>query len=292
MDYYTVIEAALLYIDAHIDQPLSLDVLADAFNFSRFYFHRLFSAVVGDSLKNYILSRKLNASLGMIQAGDRSLTEIAYVLNFGSPSSFTRAFKREFGVAPSEIRGTQLSIPQKSIPVIVRRPMKNINGDFVSDFKLTVFEPVRIRGIVSQIDLAVDDYRQKINAQMQLLLETRDRGIEGRCYIVFSDCMPDSSRFNVMVGVHSEFHLDLPYFFTVDLPELYCAQFRYSGNLLEIGDVLTSDYARFLKVSRQEPGTSHIDMIQCFADVHDLQSDYSLFVPIKKLPVDKELSHQ
>src|SRR3954465_7349621 len=101
MDHYKVIENALIYIENNIDQPLSLESVAKTFNMSKYYFHRLFSAITGCSLNQYTRSRKLNASLTYIQDETLSLTDIAYQLNFGTQASFTRAFKNEYGVTPS-----------------------------------------------------------------------------------------------------------------------------------------------------------------------------------------------
>ncbi|MGP4040928.1 helix-turn-helix transcriptional regulator [Gracilibacillus sp. D59] len=137
MDHYKVIEHALVNIEDNIQEPLSLESIAKTFNMSKYYFHRLFSAMMGCSLNNYILSRRLNASLQLIQHENLSLTDIAYQLNFGTQSSFTRAFKRQYGVAPSSLRGKDKNIPQEPIPQIVKRPIKNINGDIVTDFTLT-----------------------------------------------------------------------------------------------------------------------------------------------------------
>ena len=88
MDHYEVIEDALIYIENHIQEPLSLDSVANAFNMSKYYFHRLFSALTGCTLNHYILSRRLNASLKFIQNDHVSLTEIAYMLNFGTSILF------------------------------------------------------------------------------------------------------------------------------------------------------------------------------------------------------------
>src|SRR6476646_7660526 len=96
MNHYEVIEDTLIYIENHIHEPLSLDSVANTFNMSKYYFHRLFSALMGCTLNHYILSRRLNASLKFIQDDHYSLTDIAYKFNFGTQSSFTRAFKRQY----------------------------------------------------------------------------------------------------------------------------------------------------------------------------------------------------
>ncbi|WP_440114851.1 AraC family transcriptional regulator [Paenibacillus sp. QZ-Y1] len=49
MDHYEVIESALTHIENNLDQPLSLESVANTFNMSKYYFHRLFSAMMGCS---------------------------------------------------------------------------------------------------------------------------------------------------------------------------------------------------------------------------------------------------
>ncbi|WP_244912681.1 helix-turn-helix transcriptional regulator [Paenibacillus pasadenensis] len=277
----------MIHIEERLDQPLSLDEVADAFHLSKFYFHRLFSAMTGISLNSYILSRRLNASLPLIREGRTSLTDIASQLGFGTPSSFTRAFQRRYGIAPSSLRAHLPPLLPVPIPPLVRRPIKNINGDVVADFTLTEFAPMRLSGIVFEVDLA-SDYEATIRSHSNLLLQELDASVQGPCYVVYSNCQPDSTRFNVLCGIPQELRIEKPFYFTVDVPQLFCAKFTYTGDLLEIGDVLKTDYARFLKISRQETDDSHIELIQRFDDVHDLGSSYHIFAPIQKLPLDSE----
>lgn len=288
MDHHEAIESALLHIENNLDQPLSLESVAAAFNMSKFYFHRLFSAMMGCSLNQYILSRRLNASLKLIQAGQVSLTDIAYQLNFGTPSSFTRAFQRQYGMAPSALRGKSSILSTNPVPAVVKRPIKNINGDVVADFTLTEFDSIRLSGIAFEVDLATDDYKTKIRSHSNLLLKEIDSSVSGSCYVVYSNCQPDSTRFKVLFGVPYDIRIEKPFYFTVDVPQLFCARFNYFGDLLEIGDVLKTDYARFLKISRQEAEDSPIELIQAFDDVRHLDSDYHVYAPVKKLPMDSE----
>ncbi|GEM_PF-720540 len=290
MDYHKVIERALTHIEDNLHQSLTLDSVADAFHMSKFYFHRLFSAMMGCSLSQYILVRRLNASLSYIQHSSLSLTDVAYQLNFGTQASFTRAFRRHYGVAPSSLRADRnpVAIAQEPIPAVVNRPIKNINGDIVIDFTLTELETTLVSGIAFEVDLANDAYKALIRSQAQQLLDRIDETVNGACYVIYSNCEPNSTRFKVLFGVPQELHIDEPLYFTVDVPPLFCAKFQYSGDLLNVGDVLKTDYARFLKISRQESEDSPIELIQVFDDIHQLDSAYHIYAPIKKLPIDSE----
>lgn len=288
MDHYEVIESALIHIENNLDQPLSLESVANTFNMSKYYFHRLFSAMMGCSLNNYILSRRLNASLPFIQTDNLPLTDIAYMLNFGTQSSFTRAFKRQYGTAPSSLRVKNLNILQSPVPSVVKRPIKNINGDIVTDFTLTELKSIRLSGIAFEVDLATDDYKTKIRSHSNKLLNDIDETVTGSCYVIYSNCQPNSTRFKVLFGIPNDIQIEKPFYFSVDLPQLFCAKFKYFGDLLDIGDVFITDYARFLKISRQEADDSHIELIQFFDDIHNLDSDYHIYAPIKKLTIDSD----
>lgn len=287
MKHYEVIEDALIYIENNLTSPLSLDSVASTFNMSKYYFHRLFSAIMGYTLNQYLLSRRLNASLDYIQNKQMSLTEIAYQLSFGTQSSFTRAFKRQYGIPPSSLREKNIAMHPVPIPTVSKRPIKNINGDIVTDFTLTNFEAIRLSGIVFEVDLAIDDYKKKIRSHAKLLLENIHETINGACYVIFSDCQPNSTKFKVLFGIPYDIQINKPFYFTVDVPQIFCAKFQYSSDLLEIGEVLKTDYARFLKISRQVSESSHIELIQVFKNVHHLDSDYHVYTPIKKLPIDQ-----
>ncbi|MDN4601525.1 hypothetical protein P5G61_09840 [Paenibacillus sp. F6_3S_P_1C] len=164
-----------------------------------------------------------------------------------------------------------------------------MNGDIVTDFILTEFKENRISGIAFEVDLANDDYKEKIRAHSEMLLSHIDETINGPCYVIYSNCQPDSTRFKVLFGIPSSIEIDKPYFFTVDVPQIFCASFNYCGEILDIGDVLESDYARFLKISKQETAETDIELIQAFDDVHYLDSNYHIYAPIKKLPTDSDL---
>ncbi|MEH7238563.1 helix-turn-helix transcriptional regulator [Bacillus sp. JJ1562] len=288
MEHYEVIEKALLHIENNLNQPLSLDSVSNTFNMSKYYFHRLFSAIMGCSLNQYILSRRLNTSLKLIQIKNLSLTDIAFQLNFGTPSSFSRAFKNQYGISPNSLRKNGKTIALVDIPPVIKRPIKNINGDIVTDFTLTHFNSIRLSGFVFEVDISTNDFKEKIRSNSKMLVDSIDETISSSCYVIYSNCQPNSTKFKVLVGIPQYIKIDKPNYFTVDIQQLFCAKFKYSGDLLDIGDVLITDFARFLKITRQEIEDSDIELIQVFENIHNLDSSYHIVVPIKKLPIDSD----
>lgn len=286
MEQLAIIESSLDYIEQNLDHDLSLEQIANQFHFSKYYYHRLFSAVMGVSLNNYILERKLNASVNLIQNTDQSLTEIGSQLNFSTPSAFSRAFKRQFDLSPSALRKSPSQFTPTPVPEIVNRPLKNLNGDIVTDFSLERRPAFKVSGLVFRIDITQEDYITTIQSKFQQLLDGLGSAQDTPGYVIYSDCSPDKKVFNVIVGVEGDVTLDLPLFFTVDVPEIFSVSFTYSGELYHMDDVILSDFSRFLRIARQEANQEDINMIQHFDNIQNLESHYQLLVPIKENELD------
>ena len=104
-DYEGRINRVIDHIEAHIDEPLRLDDLARVACFSRFHFHRLFTAMTGETLGQFVSRLRLERSASqLLQSPDRSITEVALDSGFGSSASFARAFKGRFGVSATDWR--------------------------------------------------------------------------------------------------------------------------------------------------------------------------------------------
>lgn len=99
------IETVCRYIDLHLDEELTLDRLCSIAHFSKYHFHRLFSAYMGISLHQYIQKIRLKrAAYRLVFSQDKSILEIALESGFEYQESFTRAFKKYFQQSPSEFR--------------------------------------------------------------------------------------------------------------------------------------------------------------------------------------------
>jgi AraC family transcriptional regulator len=106
-EYVARINRVIDHIDAHLGDELPLAEIADVACFSRFHFHRIFSAMVGETISDYIKRVRLqNAASRLINNPKDSVTDIAMACGFTSPSVFARAFKEKFGVSASAWRAS------------------------------------------------------------------------------------------------------------------------------------------------------------------------------------------
>ncbi|NGX16578.1 AraC family transcriptional regulator [Wenzhouxiangella sp. XN24] len=99
--YQFRVHRVLGYIDDNLAEPLELEGLAKVAAFSPFHFHRLFRALVGESLGAYIRRRRLEvAATRLITQPACSVTDIALGVGFQSVEAFSRAFKKRFISSP------------------------------------------------------------------------------------------------------------------------------------------------------------------------------------------------
>ncbi len=93
------------YIDHHLAEELSVELLSQVANFSKFHFHRQFAGYAGINVFRYIqLMRLRHASYQLAFEERRRITDIALESGFENPESFSRAFKKTFGQTPSQFR--------------------------------------------------------------------------------------------------------------------------------------------------------------------------------------------
>ena len=101
---YSGLNKVLEYIDNHLAEDLSLPALSRVSGYSPYHFHRLFHAVTGRTLHEYVLLRKINAAAGRLLYDGGSITKIAFDCGFSSSGSFTRCFRNHMHCSPSHYR--------------------------------------------------------------------------------------------------------------------------------------------------------------------------------------------
>jgi AraC family transcriptional regulator len=104
-EYIARIHDAIDFIYNHLDAELDLAQIAGAACYSPYHFHRLFSAVTGESPRQFANRVRLEKSASDLRRSKSlHVTEIAFKYGFSSNSSYTKVFKKHFGVSPSHFR--------------------------------------------------------------------------------------------------------------------------------------------------------------------------------------------
>ncbi len=101
-----MIDSALIYIEANIASKLTLDDVAKHVCLNKNYFTTLFTRMVGESFRNYLITQKMEYAKKILQSEDISITALAVNLGYDEPRSFIRAFKKSTGKTPFEYAST------------------------------------------------------------------------------------------------------------------------------------------------------------------------------------------
>lgn len=104
MTHSKEIQAALNYIEINLCEELSLDEIANAVGYSKFYFHRTFQSEIGISVYDYIRKRRLAKAASLLLSTNASIIDIAFIFCFESQEAFTRAFKSVYQMPPGRYR--------------------------------------------------------------------------------------------------------------------------------------------------------------------------------------------
>ncbi|WP_346916812.1 AraC family transcriptional regulator [Clostridium sp.] len=107
MSYYINIQKAIDYIENNLEENIKLEKIAKVAGYSIPHFYRVFGALVGCSVKEYVRKRRLSNAMYDLVTSKRSVTEIAFEYGYESHEAFTRTFKLAYGESPSSFRKVQ-----------------------------------------------------------------------------------------------------------------------------------------------------------------------------------------
>jgi len=103
--YVERINAVVDYIEQHLAEDLTVERLAAVAHFSPFHFHRVFGALVGETVAHFVSRLRIErAATLLIQQPQRTITEVGAACGYTNPSSFARSFRDAFGMSASQWR--------------------------------------------------------------------------------------------------------------------------------------------------------------------------------------------
>lgn len=92
------------YIEAHLDQPVTLDELARLVDLSPYHFIRMFRREVGATPYRYVCDRRIARARALLAETELPIAEVARLCGFVRHAQFSAAFARAVGIAPMQYR--------------------------------------------------------------------------------------------------------------------------------------------------------------------------------------------
>lgn len=175
---------AMEHIETHLDAHIDVAELARIAVTSEYHFRRMFSALAGMPLSEYVRRRRLTLAGAEVIADRRSLLEIAVRYGYGSGEAFARAFRSVHGVGPGEVRRTGAALrsqPRMSFRLIVEgnssmRYRIVEKGEFTLAGRMARV-PLVYEGVNPSIAEFVKSISEETNDRIKALSDQEPRGI-------------------------------------------------------------------------------------------------------------------
>ncbi len=101
---YEEMDYARRYFQEHYNEQISIEDYAASRNMSISWFMRNFKQVTLKSPMQYILAIRINNAVSLLETTDYNVTEIAAIVGYDNPLYFSRIFKKQKGISPSDYR--------------------------------------------------------------------------------------------------------------------------------------------------------------------------------------------
>ena len=121
---YKKIVGAKQLLDKKYEDDISLDILINEANISKYHFIRLFKKTYGFTPHKYLIEKRLKIAKQELESTKKSVSDICFNVGFSSVSSFCNLFKRETSQTPLEYRNTINELKENRL----NEPLGNIPG--------------------------------------------------------------------------------------------------------------------------------------------------------------------
>lgn len=270
------------YIDRHLGEVLTVELLSQVANFSKYHFHRQFSEYAGISVFRYLqLMRLKRASYRLAFSKREKIADIALDAGFENPESFSRAFKNTFGQTPSEFRRSPKWEPwneRYQFPIRERRQSMEIN---IVEFERTRVAALEHRGALGLVNDSVGIFIEWRKASgLSPVQSSKSFGI---VYDNPDTTEPEQFRFDICGSVSEEVPDNAQGVINKVIPRGRCAVIRHQGSHDRIGDSVYYLYRDWLPGSGEElrdfPLYFHYLNLPPETPEHDLITD--IYLPLK-----------
>jgi AraC family transcriptional regulator len=290
-EYTQRIDRVIDYLRANLHRPVKLAELADVACFSEFHFHRIFTAVSGETLNNFTNRLRLEKAARLLRYSDQSLTDIALDCGFSSSATFSRAFRSGYGTSPSQFRKSGEIKKSKICKELF--PQDEYGIPMSAEEKAAAF-PVRLIDIperqIAYVRVTNAFEMDRVLAALKTLIEwAKSQGIFSRGILFgmtvddphvtpkhlyrYEVCLASSLPFECMEGMSK-----------LKMPAMRYAVITVSGDLHKVATAWDYLYRDWLINSAYEP--EHAAALEIFLDKESAM-DWSHFELELCLPIRK-----
>lgn len=281
MDYVALMNETIEYIENNLNRNVTVEELSKRYYISKYYFIRIFKALINQTVKEYIDKRRLTETAKALLNNHKKVLDIAFDYGFESHEVFTRNFKKFFSITPSEYRKTGTKVFMYEKTKIVERDFKNMNKDLVVDFKIIHYPALSIAGKKTIYNPTEQTSIDKLTPFVKdFLFNYNKDGRIDRLYNL-ATCDLDKDSYGFFVGFEALSSESCSELESITLPESDYAVFIYNRQLGEIHTTVMKDICRSIMVSQITFNKMGIDFVVVFEKDYFVTNQYAIYVPIR-----------
>ncbi len=157
------------YIENHLTDDLSLDIISEYASVSDFHFRKIFFYLSGITLSEYVKNRKLSEANKDLLNGEK-VTDVAYKYGYQSLDGFTRAFKKWSGFLPSDVTKQAIYKTFPKISFII-----TVKGGITMEFRIEEKPAFNFAGVSKRVPMQFEGVNNEIvNLAMSITEEQRN----------------------------------------------------------------------------------------------------------------------
>jgi AraC family transcriptional regulator len=260
MSQLAVIGEALDFVERSLKRDIGVADIADASGYSLYHFCRVFNSLVHHTPYDYLMRRRLSQSALLLVETDWNIVDIAFEYQFNSHETYSRAFKRMFGVPPSQYRALNADRggkPERGLwmPPLTIEYLRHISkGDRLKPVRVEK-DDLRLTGLMSLIrDTGMVTDLWEILSQELAQLESTDSSQEYYGISWYPREWQDEGFFYLAaVDSRSSGELSHPALVTQTLPAFTAVRFTHSGPRSDLHLTLGYIYHTWLPKSGVRP---------------------------------------
>ncbi|QUI22763.1 AraC family transcriptional regulator [Vallitalea pronyensis] len=249
MNNRDIVLSSITLIEKNLKNTISLAEISRQCGFSYYYFSKLFKTVTGYSPKSYILARKISESVDDLLNTNQRVLDIGLKYGFGSPETYTRAFKRIMHKNPNEIRKDGKVNSRLLLKPITKQTLNRFNHALDKSPEFVELNERQLMGIPFYYNISMkSDLSNSWSLFMQNLstipyIKKRERFYQMQYW--FPDQDDDSTFFFIAVEVERIESVPIQ-FVAKTIPAGTYMKFRHKGRSNQVGYTYQYIYEEWL----------------------------------------------
>jgi AraC family transcriptional regulator len=284
MPHLTAISRALDFVEDNLKRDITVADMAGAASYSLYHFCRIFNRVVHHTPYDYLMRRRLSESARDLLASDKKIIEIALDYCFNSPETYSRAFKRMFGIQPYRWKKRARLDRRSLMPRCTLRHIQHINqGDYLRPI-LKEKGVLHLAGVMSLVRDGQDNLARLWQVLRQQTRELDLRKPKNYYGIAWYPRGWETGGFFYMTALEIESPLGVgPALVVKTIPALKYTRFIHKGPRADLE--LTLDYVYQTWLPKSGASLAYPLEVECYGpevgDWDHQESEWEVYIPIR-----------